>query len=225
MKKRIYLLSLFLAFSVIFVSCKKDDNVKKKDEVENNGNNGNNGGNNNGGNNNGNNNGGNNGGTNNAGSAENNTILAHSEDNTEGQLTKAHASVFAGNTVAVFVNGKYNQRNLDVRLILGPGELPKTDRSYDLQGILFTAQNEKAYISVQNGTGSENTWYTASKLGGQLYAKVEADGSIIFSFENVTFEVSKPPYNETKVFSGKFTLPADFATSSASKPVVYDLAD
>lgn len=218
MKKRIYLLSLFLAFSVIFVSCKKDDDVKKKDEVENNGNNGNNGGNNNGGNN----NGGNNGGTNNVGSAENNTILAH--DNTEGQLTKAHASAFAGNTVAVFINGN-NQSNLDVRLILGPGELPKTDRSYDLQGIVFTAQNEKAFISVQNGRGSENTWYTVSKLGGQLHAKVEADGSIIFSFDNVTFEVSKPPYNETKVFSGKFTLPADFATSSASKPVQYDLAD
>ncbi len=221
MKKRIYLLSLFLAFSVIFVSCKKDDNVKKKDEVENNGNNGNNGGNNNGGNNNGN----NNGGSDNAGSAKNNTILAHSDDNTEGQLTTAHAADFFGNTIVIFLSGKYNQHSLSASITLGPGELPKTDRSYDLQGILFTAQNEKAYISVQNGSGSENTWYTASKLGGQLHAKVEADGSIVFSFDNVTFEVSKPPYNETKVFSGKFTLPADFATSSASKPMVYDLAD
>jgi len=212
------LLMFVLVFSVIFTSCKKDDDVKKKEDVENNGN---------GGNNNGNNGGSNNGGTTGNGQAKNNTVLGHTDSDTEGSLTTAYAwTAYGSQVLSIPVNGRYDGRMISplITLMLGTGKLPEADRSYDFQGVVFTGQNENVFISLQTGQGSANTWYTSPKLGGKLNASVHNDGSITFSFDKVTFEVSKPPYSETKVFSGKFTLPSDFTVESNSEVVIYDLA-
>lgn len=159
-------------------------------------------------------------------SVANNTIVAQDDENTVGKLEQAHAWKAFGNVVNIGVMGEYGPRSATIITItLGPGALPEADRSYDLQGILFTGNNENAFVQVQLASGSANTWHSSSDFGDKLHAKVNDDGSITFSFESITNKVSTPPYSETKVLSGKFTIPADFEIGATSGEKVFDLVD